>query len=138
MDGNANLEGSLSGDIVGMSFLTAIRLGQTRIGGTIPEEIFFLPELEEMDFSGAAFTGTLSESFQLLANSLRRVKLADNSFVGSIPEAFDSLTSLSKLMICFDPSFHSSGLNLPHIVIFSFLLTRCPPIAGKCTARDHL
>ena len=99
LDGNADLGGELSSFIGEMELLTSIRLGGTKVGGTIPDRMFALPVIEEIDFTGATFSGTLSESFSELSESLRRLKLSDNDFAGSIPTAFDSLTMLSKLFI---------------------------------------
>jgi hypothetical protein len=92
-----NIAGQLDATIAGLISIENLRLGGTGLGGTLPAALFSLSGLAELDLSNAAFSGTLSEDFSLLAESLQRLDLSGNSFSGSIPSAFDSMLALSTL-----------------------------------------
>jgi hypothetical protein len=76
-----------------------LQLGFTGLGGAIPDEMFVLTDLSEMNLEGALFSGTLSENFRMLNASLMDLSLNNNQFTGPIPEAFDYLTALETLQI---------------------------------------
>lgn len=97
LNGSANIQGILPGSISGLTSLGVLRLGGTGLTGTLPDELFTLNRLEELDLTGAGFSGPLSEDFELLAGSIRTLKLSNNAFSGPIPMAFDVLILLNTL-----------------------------------------
>jgi hypothetical protein len=77
-------------------FWGMFRLAGTNFLGGIPEELFTLPNLVELDLSNSEFTGPLSPSFSNLAASLQRLHLDNNGLTGTVPGSFGALTNLSK------------------------------------------
>lgn len=96
---NEGINGTINPLIAQLPGLNVLQLGFTGLGGPIPEEMFVLTDLSEMNLEGAAFSGTIPESFRRLNASLMDLFLNDNSFTGSVPEAFDYLTALETLQI---------------------------------------
>jgi Leucine-rich repeat (LRR) protein len=94
--GNEKMVGSLPADLANLSLLTKLRVGRSNIGGTIPDAIYGLLDLVELDLADANFTGGLSEDFSNL-QALQTLRLNNNTLTGSIPVAFDTLMELSKL-----------------------------------------
>jgi Leucine-rich repeat (LRR) protein len=76
--------------------LKELRLGSTGMGGDLPEQIYTLPKIVELNLASAKFSGTLSERFALLNTTLQYVNLKDNQFTGPIPQAFDVIQFLGK------------------------------------------
>lgn len=64
------------------------------MGGTLPEHLFDLIELSEMNLEHAQFSGTIPEEIRLLNHTLMDLFLNDNGFTGSVPQAFVFLTAL--------------------------------------------
>lgn len=96
---NEGVNGTISPSISQLTALGVLQLGFTGLGGAIPEEMFVLTDLSEMNLEGAAFSGTIPESFKRLNASLMDLFLNDNEFTGSVPVAFDFLTALETLQI---------------------------------------
>lgn len=96
---NHGITGTISPLIAQLTGLNVLQLGFTGLWGPIPEEIFVLTDLSEMNLEGAAFSGTISESFRRINASLMDLFLNDNQFTGSVPEAFDYLTALETLQL---------------------------------------
>jgi hypothetical protein len=96
---NVGITGTLSTMISQLAALTTLQAGFTEIGGTIPDSIFTLTSLDELNLENAQFTGTLPERFRLLNVTLMDLFLNENQFTGPIPEAFDYLTALETLQI---------------------------------------
>jgi len=91
-------------------------------GQNLPEELFTLTALEDLDISHCGFVGTLSssigaltrlESFQAINNDLdgaipesigvlsmlKSLMLSDNNFYGSLPASLDELTAIETIAI---------------------------------------
>jgi len=98
VDGCKNIGGQLDANLGGLSSIEILRLGGTGLQGSLPSTLFALTTLVELDLSDAGFSGTLSEDFSLLADSLQRLYLQGNSFSGTIPTAFDFMSVLSESM----------------------------------------
>ena len=96
---NEGIDGTISTLISQLTALGVLQLGFTGLGGPIPEEMFVLTDLSEMNLEGASFSGTIPESFKRLNASLMDLFLNDNEFTGSVPVAFDFLTALETLQI---------------------------------------
>ena len=66
--------------------------------GTLPDELFGLPNLKIVSLADNSFSGDVPEGFSSLSN-LRQLDLSFNSFSGSIPETYGYLKSLSVLSL---------------------------------------
>lgn len=97
LNNNPLMTGSLSSSIGQMESIAELRLGNTGIGGLLPDELFTLPSILVLDIRDATFRGTLPSAFRELANSLQRLHLQDNAFNGTVPTTFGQLTSLNAL-----------------------------------------
>ena len=96
---NKGLNGTIAPLISQLSSLVTLQLDFTGLGFTLPDEMFHLTNLAELNLEGAQFSGTIPESFKNLNASLMDLYLNDNSFSGPIPVAFDYLTALETLLI---------------------------------------
>jgi uncharacterized protein YjbI with pentapeptide repeats len=96
---NNLLTGSIFPLIQQMSALENFRIGANYIGGVLPDEVFTLPRIEEFNLTTANFTGTLSERFTLLNQTLTHLVLENNDFFGPLPSAFDVLAPNLKQLI---------------------------------------
>ncbi|XP_024515352.1 LRR receptor-like serine/threonine-protein kinase GSO1 [Selaginella moellendorffii] len=118
--GNA-ITGTINMGIMGCTNLTDLRLGENQLNGTIPGGFGNLAYLSYLDLSGNRLTGkipaeiaslslkTLNLSSNLLrgallefSSSLVELDLAENNFVGSIPQVYDSLPSLEFLSLAYN------------------------------------
>ncbi|GJN19025.1 hypothetical protein PR202_gb06256 [Eleusine coracana subsp. coracana] len=142
-----SLQGILDGkQIVKLSNLVILDLGENKFSGTIPDSICQLKRLEElhldyntmsgelpstfnnctnlitMDLKGNNFSGELSKvNFSSLPN-LKTLDLMQNNFSGTIPESIYSCQNLTALRLSSN-KFHgqiSKGLrNLKHLSFLS-------------------
>ncbi|CAJ1957024.1 unnamed protein product [Cylindrotheca closterium] len=128
---NADLTGSISPSINKLSNLVELRLSDTRVGGRIPDEIFKLRRIEEIDLSNADFRGPISNSFVSISDSLNRLYLHNNAFVGTVPASFGMLNKLTELTL------HDnllSGNISPTICALNLrtLTTSCDEVSCSC------
>lgn len=130
---NKDLNGKISPSIKKLSKLIKFRLSNTQVGGRIPDEVFELKRIEEIDFSTANFSGPISNSFVSLSDSLNRLYLHSNKFVGTVPAGFGMLSNLNDLTL------HEnmlSGSVSPTICALNLriLTTSCEEVScGCCT-----
>jgi hypothetical protein len=75
-----------------------LRLFDTNLEGTIPEEIYELTSLWRFDLNEANFNGTISSNIGKL-QSLSVFRINDNSFTGTLPTEFNSLPSLNTVQL---------------------------------------
>jgi Leucine-rich repeat (LRR) protein len=94
LNGNP-LTGTLSGQVENLQLLQVLNIGESVLEGFLPDELFSLTNLVELDIGGAGFTGQLSFGFPILAPTLRRLLVDNNSFMGTVPGSFGLLTSLN-------------------------------------------
>ena len=80
-----------------LTSMKSIRMHHTEIGGTIPEEIFSLPQLERLDLSHANFQGTISPKIDQLAGTLTILQLENNTLTGDVPTELGKLTNIRTL-----------------------------------------
>lgn len=65
--------------------VVGLSLPNSKLAGTVPEYLGFIPHLRTLDLSGNFFNGTLPESI-FNASELRVLDLSGNAFTGSVPE----------------------------------------------------
>ena len=94
--GGNDLEGSILAEISGMASLRRLDMSHSRVGGTIPSELYRLEFLQEIHLQNATFEGKLSEDFRLLNRTLEEVLLNDNNFSGPVPQGLDVCRRLRK------------------------------------------
>ena len=92
---NGDMQGTLPSLIGNMLSLRIFGLGPSKMSGQIPDILYTLPNLTEIDFSQCAFTGGISDSLKLLNGTLVRLYLDGNNLSGPLPEA--SMATLGKL-----------------------------------------
>ncbi|CAB9525634.1 Leucine rich repeat N-terminal domain [Seminavis robusta] len=122
---NNALSGTIPSEFGLVDKLSEFNIGDTRIGGTIPEELILnCLNLWFLRVENCNLGGTLSTNLGLLTN-LRFLLLANNNFSGSIPVELEALTLLEDFTIngnpelrggipdgmCFESSFSAQGLE---------------------------
>jgi hypothetical protein len=100
--GGNDLEGSIPTEISQMTALRNIYLGNSRMGGELPHELFGLP-LRELHLQNAHFDGPLSEDLSDLRGTIREIVLNCNNFSGSIPQGLDECILVEKLDVTGNP-----------------------------------
>lgn len=75
---------------------------QNEITGTIPNNIQFLTNLQELRLQDNELTGTIPETISELSN-LYRFEVQSNSLTGTVPEGIGSLQDLSIVKVQFNP-----------------------------------
>ena len=89
---------SLQG-IGGASYLKVLKASRNAFYGTeLPDEIFKLKNLVELDISYCGFVGLLSSEIASLWN-LKTFNAINNDFSGSLPDSLASLTRLKSLLL---------------------------------------
>lgn len=75
-----------------------LRLHNTEIEGTIPEELYNLKDLWRLELRSANLSGTLST---LVGNlqALNVLLLSDNQFTGQLPTELESLPQLKSIWV---------------------------------------
>lgn len=79
-----------------MSELEDFQVQHNQISGQLPVELFNLPKISFFDVQFCGLSGTLSESFNQINETLRDLILNNNGFSGPIPRAFDDMGNLSE------------------------------------------
>jgi hypothetical protein len=65
------------------------------MNGTIPESLYQVTQLLDLNLQQANFSGTLSEKISNIVG-LQYLYLNNNSFYGPVPSGIDALSRLSK------------------------------------------
>jgi Leucine-rich repeat (LRR) protein len=78
--------------------LTELNLSDSMFSGTIPARISNLAKLQRLIVNGNAFSGNLPSEFGELV-VLQELDLSDNNWIGTLPPAWSGMTSLEALFI---------------------------------------
>jgi len=78
------------------NYMRDLRLSQTSMEGTIPDEIYSLSSVWRLHLNEAGFSGTISPNIAQL-EKLEDLKLGDNKFTGTLPEDWSSMTNLKNI-----------------------------------------
>ncbi len=70
------------------------------MAGPLPAGLFDLVNLQVLELSGNSFSGSLSVNFANFSN-VTHIQLSNNTFTGTIPDVFQGLEFLSKLIDLF-------------------------------------
>ncbi|KAL2508140.1 putative LRR receptor-like serine/threonine-protein kinase [Forsythia ovata] len=89
---NMNLSGSLSAELVHLSYLEIMDFMWNNISGTIPKEIGNVTSLTFLLLNGNNLTGSLPDEIGYLGN-LDRLQIDENQISGSIPKSFANLNN---------------------------------------------
>ena len=104
--------GSISPDISQLSNLRVFYMTCLQLTGKIPDELWDIQTLEEVDLKGNYLTGELSPAIKN-AHSLKVLDLRNNSLSGKIPEEICELTTLLSFNIAnFDKLKISNGIEI--------------------------
>ncbi|KAF7013591.1 hypothetical protein CFC21_027660 [Triticum aestivum] len=95
---SAQLTGTLSRCIAGLSSLKNMELPSNQFSGRIPDKIGELRSLQNLNLAGNMFSGNIPLSLGT-ATSLRYVNLANNSLSGAIPDSLANSSSLSEILL---------------------------------------
>ncbi|KAK4419825.1 putative LRR receptor-like serine/threonine-protein kinase [Sesamum alatum] len=88
---NRNLSGSLSPELVRLSYLEILDFMWNNISGTIPKEIGNITTLQLLLLNGNKLTGSLPDELGYLSN-LDRIQIDENQLSGPIPLSFANLS----------------------------------------------
>lgn len=80
----------------GNAAVTALKLADNKVGGSLPSELSALTDLVTLDLSQNALTGSLPKSLSTI-KSLRYLMLRDNGLKGAIPKDFANFENLREL-----------------------------------------
>ena len=99
---NPDLGGEMSPLFNRLLSLQRLRLGDTNMGGTIPDEIFQMTTLIEFEIPRDKFSGNLESMSDRLLNLtlLEDLDLAFNDFTGPLPDIFWKFPNLGEFHLC--------------------------------------
>ncbi|KAG8368428.1 hypothetical protein BUALT_Bualt15G0044400 [Buddleja alternifolia] len=92
---NSKLLGTVPEDLALIEHLTTLDLSNNFLNGTLPNSLFNASELQTLSLSNNVISGTIPESISGL-KSLKLLNLSDNALAGNLPK---SLTSLQNLTV---------------------------------------
>merc|ERR1712072_1339770 len=93
LHGNSQLTGSIPSELGKLSnYISDLRLSQTSLEGTIPEEIFSFSNMWRLELHESGLSGTISPNITKLEN-LQVLRLNNNGFTGTLPTDFRSMTN---------------------------------------------
>ena len=96
------VQGTIPSELAKLSnHMMDLRLYDTALSGTVPEEIFDLTLLWRFDLHTSNFTGTISPRIGNLT-SLSIFRINNNGFTGPLPTELESLPSLKTLNFSFN------------------------------------
>jgi Leucine-rich repeat (LRR) protein len=100
------LEGAIPGSIEGLSLLRILSL-QVNFFQSIPETLYNIPSLRELDLSYNFMSGTISNNIVNLYNLLS-INLNYNFFDSTIPSGMANLTQLTTIDFSYNPGIHGT------------------------------
>ncbi|CAN0863428.1 Receptor-like protein EIX2 [Linum grandiflorum] len=93
-----NLRGAVPDELRNLTSLRALKLSENKFNGTIPNWLFGLRHLQDLDFHSSNLVGDVSNEIGNMT-SLVNLDLSFNKLRGSIPSSIGTLTSLLSLRI---------------------------------------
>ena len=122
LDRNFVMDAQLPDEIGNLSKLKKLKIAYLNSNtdlGPIPFELRNLPDLEELEISGAPFSGTLPTDFWNLTK-LGKITLAGTNLSGPIPAAIGNFPNLTYLSLA-DNAFSGRLPNLSNIPVSGFV-----------------
>ena len=99
IDLNQNgLGGSLPSELALLTTLQSALFKISQLEGTLPNELFSLPMIQDVDLGLGSFTGSIPSTIGLATN-LQTLGVDDNLLRGTIPSELGSATSLRELLL---------------------------------------
>ena len=95
LSNNTGLVGSLSSSLGNLNNMITFRASNTRLGGPLPESMFAMIKLQDLDLFYNSFDGTLSTAFSNLTE-IEHIRLHSNLLTGTIPAGMAQSSFLSK------------------------------------------
>jgi len=135
---NNNLSGSMPSEIFEMPSLNQLFLSENPglAGGPIPAELQTMTQLRELSLKNTNRSGPLPELLNF--NSLFLLDLDKNSFEGSVPKSYESLTNLRYLLLNRNPLLDGSLPVLNELVNMNTLLVDGTNIKGNFSSVCNL
>ncbi|KAJ3415664.1 hypothetical protein HDV05_004342 [Chytridiales sp. JEL 0842] len=96
--GDLNLTGAIPETLASLPSLELLSLRNNRFGGRIPESIFGLSNLVQLDLHGNQLANLIPQNIGSL-QKLEILALGNNSFSGTLPPSITSLTRLAVLSV---------------------------------------
>ncbi|GER52406.1 leucine-rich repeat receptor-like protein kinase [Striga asiatica] len=110
-----DIQGSLPDDLWSLTYLDDLDLRQNYFTGPISSSIGNLTRMQYLSFGLNALSGELPREFGLMTD-LRSISITANNFSGPIPSEFGNLTRLEQMYI------HGSGISGPIPLSFANLI----------------
>eukprot|EP00977_Amphora_coffeiformis_P012269 scaffold3034_cov173-Amphora_coffeaeformis.AAC.5 len=97
---NQNITGTIP-TVIGQAVqLERLRLGDTEMGGVLPDELFNCSALKELTIQNANFFGTMDADLWSRFTNLEDINLSYNDFSGRLPtEAFAGYTGIEEIKV---------------------------------------
>ena len=94
--GNQCMNGTLTEEISTLVQLEKLYLADNSLTGELPTDLFYMPNLEELDLSRNKFHGTIPHTIGS-SPKLKTLFLPMNYLTGSLPSEISTVTTLEKL-----------------------------------------
>ena len=107
--GSKRLVGKICGSLAGLNQLRVLNFSHNFLQGSLPDELFSLPNVEIIDINNNAFVGSINnKGMCTISTKIRVLNFSDNYFSGGVPKDLANCTSLQHLS--FDENILSGSL----------------------------
>jgi Leucine-rich repeat (LRR) protein len=114
------------------SNIRRLSLASNQLEGAVPESLFQMKVLEDLDLSHNKFSGILSSSIGLLTN-LKRLKISGNSLTGALPTELGSLSDLIEIAAAENSFSGELPTSLGNLSLLQILSIRQTASVGDLT-----
>ncbi|KAK4564214.1 hypothetical protein RGQ29_006338 [Quercus rubra] len=96
--GSKRLVGKICGSLAGLNQLRVVNFSHNFLGGSLPDDLFKLQNIEIIDISNNAFVGSINNKGMCITSTkIRVLNFSNNYFSGAVPKDLANCTSLQHL-----------------------------------------
>lgn len=99
LNDNPEIQGNIPPAISQLGSLKQLRIGNTKMGGQLPDEFFAVPTLTDFQAQNDAFSGRIVPEQWVKLTELQVLDLSFNSFTGPLPDIFARYDRLRELKL---------------------------------------
>ena len=96
--GSKRLSGKICGSLAGLNQLRVLNFSHNFLQGSLPDELFSLPNIEIIDISNNAFVGSINNKGMCTTSTrIQVLNFSNNQFSGEVPKGLENCASLQHL-----------------------------------------
>ncbi|KAM4098316.1 hypothetical protein ACJW30_07G068200 [Castanea mollissima] len=96
--GSKRLVGKICGSLAGLNQLRALNFSHNFLQGSLPDELFSLPNIDIIDISNNDFVGSINnKGMCTIFTRIQVLNFSNNQFYGEVPKGLENCASLQHL-----------------------------------------